>query len=106
MKKDTVSKKQLEILRKISGTQKVKLGAELYEMGRKIAIAGIRDRFPKISQEDLIITKLFWFKKSKIEKHLQDAKGIWEILGKDLDIDYLKKWARYLRATSLLQRIT
>jgi hypothetical protein len=53
IRKNLIDKRQLEILRRMSGAQKVRLGAELYEMGRKIALAGIRDRFPKISQERL-----------------------------------------------------
>lgn len=44
-----------------------------------------------ISPEDLILTKLEWFKKSNSTRHLIDASGIWEIQQDVIDLDYLKK---------------
>lgn len=48
-----VEEKQIEILRKMSGSQRVRLGAGLYEMARKIAKAGIRDQFPRLSEREI-----------------------------------------------------
>lgn len=48
------------------------------------------------SPEDLIITKLDWYKKSETQKHYEDVVGIFEIQEGKLDIDYIKKWAAHL----------
>lgn len=42
-----------------------------------------------ISPEDLIITKLEWYKRSKHQKHLDDAKGIINVQAGRLDERYL-----------------
>ncbi len=56
------------------------------------------------SPEDIILKKLLWFKESEIEKHLEDALGILEIQ-QNLDIDYLKEWAKKLTVQTLLGKL-
>lgn len=46
--------------------------------------------------EDTIITKLDWYKQSDIQKHYEDVVGIFEIQQGNLDIDYIKNWAKQL----------
>lgn len=48
------------------------------------------------SPEDLILSKLKWFKKSGSNRHLEDAESVVKISGKDLDSDYLKEWGKKL----------
>ncbi|MEW6202821.1 MAG: hypothetical protein AB1546_12650 [bacterium] len=48
------------------------------------------------SPEDLILKKLLWYKKSEIEKHLDDAYGILRLQHERLDYEYLNKWAEEL----------
>jgi ribosome-binding protein aMBF1 (putative translation factor) len=45
--------RQLEILRGLSGNQRVKIGAELYEVAYQIMRAAIEDETPGLSEEDL-----------------------------------------------------
>lgn len=51
--KKTGEEKQIEILRRMSGGQRVRIGCQLYDLSLKIASDGIRSQFPGISQEDL-----------------------------------------------------
>lgn len=46
-----------------------------------------------VSPEDLILSKLRWYKKGESYKQLADIKSVLAIQ-KKLDIDYLKKWAK------------
>lgn len=48
------------------------------------------------SAEDTILQKLKWYQKAKIEKHLIDAAFVYQIQKKNLDGEYLKKWAKIL----------
>ena len=45
------------------------------------------------SPEDVIITKLNWYMQSNIQKHYDDAFGVFQIQRGRLDLDYLRKWA-------------
>ena len=45
--------RQLEILRGLSGNQRVKIGAELYEMAYQIMKSAIEEEYPGVSGEDL-----------------------------------------------------
>ena len=42
--------------------------------------------------EDVVISKLEWFKISDIDKHYFDALGIYRIQGENLDIEYITRW--------------
>lgn len=43
-----------------------------------------------ISPEDLILSKLRWFKETESTRHLEDAKSIIKISKNKIDINYLK----------------
>ena len=45
-----------------------------------------------ISPEDLILSKLIWYKQAESSKHLEDIGSILKIQ-KKLDLKYIKKWA-------------
>jgi len=48
------------------------------------------------SPEDLILSKLKWFKESGSNRHLEDAESVLKISGSELDMDYLKIWTEKL----------
>lgn len=48
------------------------------------------------SPEDLVVTKLDWYKKSGIQKHYEDVLGVFEVQSGKLDVHYIKKWAKRL----------
>lgn len=58
-----------------------------------------------ISPEDLIITKLVWFKELEIQKHLEDIRGIYQIQKGRLDEKYLRKWAEKQKVEELLKEL-
>lgn len=64
--------------------------------GREIYIA---------SCEDIILTKLYWYKKSGIQKHYEDVVGIFEIQQNKIDLDYVKKWAEKLSFLEIIEEI-
>lgn len=55
-----------------------------------------------ISAEDLILSKLSWYKKSGSTRQLEDVESIVKISGKKLDRTYLREWAKKLDLAKLL----
>jgi hypothetical protein len=58
-----------------------------------------------ISPEDLILTKLSWFKESDIQKHFLDAVGVYRMQRDILNIDYLHKHAKELNLIEIFQEL-
>jgi hypothetical protein len=58
-----------------------------------------------VSAEDSILTKLEWAKKGESERQFTDAVGVAEVQWGNLDLDYLKKWAKELDLVALLDRL-
>lgn len=48
-----VEKQYIKLIRKMSGEERLKASFDLYEFAREIAIAGIKNQFPNISQSEL-----------------------------------------------------
>lgn len=57
-----------------------------------------------ISPEDLVLSKLVWYKKSESSRHLEDAESVFKISGKKLDKNYIKKRAAKLSVSNLLKK--
>lgn len=57
------------------------------------------------SPEDLILTKLDWYKKSDLQKHYNDVLGIFEVQTGKLDLDYIRKWAEVLFLIEIVEEI-
>lgn len=58
-----------------------------------------------ISPEDLILTKLSWFKESDIQKHFFDALGVYRMQKEILNIDYLYKNVKELGFKETLDKL-
>ncbi len=58
-----------------------------------------------ISPEDLILSKLLWYKSTGTSRHLEDVESILKISGENLDKKYLKQWAIKLRVSGSLEKI-
>jgi len=58
------------------------------------------------SPEDIILSKLEWFKMGGgvSERQWKDLIGVLKVQGRNLNLEYLKKWAIELRFLDLLQR--
>jgi hypothetical protein len=57
------------------------------------------------SPEDVILGKLDWYRQAPIERHLDDAREVYESFASDLDRSYLVLWAERLGITDLLEKL-
>lgn len=57
-----------------------------------------------ISAEDLILSKLEWYKKCESTRHLEDIESVLNISGEKLDWKYLRQWAAKLEVLPLLEK--
>lgn len=59
-----------------------------------------------LTPEDVILSKLLWFKMSESQTQWRDIVGVWQAQKDKLDVDYLRGWAAQLSVGDLLNRIT
>lgn len=57
-----------------------------------------------VSPEDLILSKLLWYKESSSDRQIEDVKSIIKISGDILDKKYLRSWAHKLKLDDLLNK--
>ncbi|MCX6731446.1 MAG: hypothetical protein NTX55_00425 [Candidatus Parcubacteria bacterium] len=77
---------------------------EISAMKRRVAKKILDEKIYFISPEDLILSKLIWYKKTETSKHLEDTESVLKISGKKLDKKYLTKWAKKLKVSKILNR--
>jgi len=58
-----------------------------------------------ISPEDLILSKLLWYKTSPSSRHIEDVESVIKISGEELDKEYLKKRALRLGVSDELKAL-
>lgn len=58
-----------------------------------------------VSPEDLILSKLVWAKKSGSERQLRDVESVCDMMGHELNWDYVREWAKKLDLEALLRSI-
>jgi hypothetical protein len=63
--------------------------ARKFARRKKVSLLGVPTNI--ISAEDIVITKLEWFKRSKNTKHLDDAMGIIKVQAGKLNREYIKR---------------
>ena len=56
-----------------------------------------------ISPEDLILTKLIWYKESNSTRHLEDALSVLKI--SKVNLEYIKKWASRCSIKKILEEL-
>ncbi len=57
------------------------------------------------SPEDVILSKLLWYKEAQTDKHLNDVRGVWDMQKELIDGAYLKLWAARLSVENLLEQL-
>ncbi len=59
------------------------------------------------SAEDTILRKLAWYRAGgeTSERQWNDLRGVLSVSGPKLDLDYLRKWAEYLKVGDLLEQL-
>ncbi len=76
---------------------------DVSRLQRRVAKKILNSNVYFISPEDLIISKLLWYKKSRSSRHLEDVESIFTISGSLLDMSYVKKWAKNLGIEKFLK---
>ncbi|MDW8326126.1 MAG: hypothetical protein RMK99_06135 [Anaerolineales bacterium] len=59
-----------------------------------------------LTPEDIVLSKLLWFKMSESERQWRDIESVWQLKRDELDLDYLRRWAARLSVADLLNRVT
>jgi hypothetical protein len=59
-----------------------------------------------LAPEDVILSKLLWYRLSESERQLDDCIGVWKVQKDLLDVDYLRRWAGQLSVADLLNKVT
>ncbi|MBI4785689.1 MAG: hypothetical protein HY782_01400 [Chloroflexi bacterium] len=57
------------------------------------------------SPEDVILSKLLWYKEAQTDKHLNDARGVWALQKDSMDRAYLRLWAAKLGVENWLEQL-
>ena len=73
-------------------------------MKRRVGIKINKQIVYFISPEDLILSKLEWFKKSQSTRQLEDIESVLKITDK-IDKKYLKNWAATLGVSKILDEM-
>lgn len=97
----------------VDGTTGVKVDFWIFDNGdfdssrlkRRVAKEILGQKIYFTSPEDLILSKLKWYKESHSNRHLEDAESVLKISGTELDMGYLEKWAGEIGATDYLKLI-
>lgn len=55
MRPEDGARKQIEVYRRMTGKQRLRIGMELYELSRELVSANIRMMYPNISEEEFRI---------------------------------------------------
>lgn len=76
---------------------------ERFRRRREQTVFGKRVFMP--SPEDTIISKLLWYQEAQTDKHLNDARGVWEIQKDTLDQEYLNRWITRLGLEKELEKV-
>ena len=69
---------------------------DLSRLKRRVAKEILGQKIYFVSPEDLILSKLKWYKKSGSSRHLEDAESVLKISEAVLDKNYLTEWAEKL----------
>jgi hypothetical protein len=74
---------------------------------RQIKLSDAHSPFAVVSPEDIILLKLEWFRDGgrTSERQWNDVLGIIRVQGKNLDTNYLEKWADVLGVSELLHKV-
>ncbi len=78
---------------------------ELSRMKRRVAKSVLGKNVYFTSPEDLILSKLQWYRQSQSSRHLEDAESVFKISGKKLNTKYLKHWAEKLGFLDILNKL-
>jgi len=78
---------------------------DLSQMNRRVYKSILNKKVGFMSPEDLILSKLEWYKESRSSRHLEDIESIFRISGDKLDKKYLNQWVNKLGLSRFLDKV-
>ena len=80
---------------------------EQHRRSQPISLAGVSQPIPIASAEDIILTKLCWYRlgQEASDRQWRDLNGVFRLQAGRLDEGYLKRWASQLGVADLLDRL-
>ena len=76
------------------------------EFGRRRKVPFLSSEYLVVSPEDAILSKLEWSKIGSSERQFNDAAQVAALVGEsNIDLTYLKKWAKELGVEDLLAKL-
>ena len=76
------------------------------EFGRRRKVPFLSSEYLVVSPEDAILSKLEWSKIGSSERQFNDAAQVAALVGEaNIDVTYLKKWAKELGVEQLLKKL-
>jgi len=75
---------------------------ERIRLKRRVAKKINNQKIYFISPEDLVISKLLWYKKSGSSRHLEDVESILKI--SKINLKYLKRWLEYFDVLPIIEK--
>jgi len=75
------------------------------KLTRRIALDINNEKIYFVSPEDLILSKLLWYKDSQSTRQLEDVESIFKIQKDKIDFDYLRKWALAQKTDEILESL-
>ena len=76
--------------------------AARFQRREVVEIAGVR--MQTASAEDILLTKLWWAKLGESERQINDAAGVIQVQGSNLNIDYVERWVAALELEQQWQK--
>ena len=73
------------------------------KLARRISLDINGEKVNFVSPEDLILSKLLWYKSSHSNRQLEDAESVLKIQKDKLDFNYLKKWTSIQETDKILE---
>lgn len=78
-------------------------GREQFSRRRQVEIAG--RKVWVLAPEDVILSKLLWYKLSPSDKQWADIESVWKARDERFDVNYLETWAARLSVADLLKKV-
>ena len=91
----------------VAGDSEYEAGVRARRVSEPVGDARSPRRLWIASAEDTILAKLVWYRRGAetSQRQLRDVRGVFELRGPELDVEYLNRWAPVLGVADLLGQV-
>ena len=91
----------------VAGDSEYETGVRARRVSEPVGDARSPRRLWIASAEDTILAKLVWYRRGAetSQRQLRDVRGVFELRGSELDVEYLNRWAPVLGVADLLGQV-